>query len=196
MLHPTLTPRTEFDVRKTDQAYAPFLTDPATVEPIWHRLAQRSKAMGFDQPTLATTADPDLHIVADGKIIRPTVDENNRFVFVLPAGVTSASLVSRFAIPTDSTPYADDSRRLGVAIRSITIGLPGNDRLIPADFPIDASGWHDAEHLGASTWRWTDGSAELQLGEIKDATIVTICCRPVDLYPIYDERARPAQQAA
>jgi len=196
MLHPTLTPKTEFDVRKTDQAYAPFLTAPAAVEPIWRRLAQRSEAMGYGQADLMTTADADLHIVADGKVIRPTADGDNRFVFVLPANVTSASLVSRFAIPSDLAPYADDARRLGVAVSSISIQSQGSDVLIPADFPVDAAGWHDAEAEGASIWRWTDGVAELPLNGVKGAAVVTICCRSVGTYPIYDERARPVQKAA
>lgn len=196
MLHPTLTPRTEFDVRKTAEAYAPFLTDPAMVEPIWRQLAKRSAEMGYSRPDLVTTADSDLHIVADGHVVHPTADGDGRFVFVLPAGVASASLVSRFAIPTDSAPYADDARRLGVAVSSISIRSQGNTVVIPADFPVNAAGWHDAERLGSSLWRWTDGAAELPLGDIKDAAVLTICCRTVDLYPIYDERARPIEKAA
>jgi len=196
MLHPALTPRTEFDVRKTDAAYAPFLTDPDAVEPIWHRLADRSQAMGYGRPDLETTSDADLHVVADGKIVRPTADGNGRYVFVLPAGVASASLVSRFAIPVDSTPYADDARRLGVAVSSISIQSQGNEVLIPADFPIEAQGWHDAEQLGASMWRWTDGAAELPLGGITGSAIVTVTCRTVGAYPIYDERVRPSLKAA
>ena len=196
MLHPVLTPATEFDVRKSAEAYAPFLTDPATVEPTWRQLAQRSEAMGYGQPKLITTADSDLHIVADGKTIRPTVDGDGRFVFVLPAGVASASLVSRFAIPTDVVPYADDARRLGVAVSSISIRSQGNDVLIPADFPIDASGWHDAEQLDTSSWRWTDGAAQLPLSDVQGASVVTVTCRTVAGYPIYDERVRPVQQAA
>jgi hypothetical protein len=172
------------------------VTDPAALEPIWRRLAQRSEDLGYIRPDLATTADSNLHILADGKVINPTVDGDGRYVFVVPAGVSSATLVSRFAIPTDSVPYGGDSRRLGIAVESITIQSPGNDMVIPADFPFDAAGWYDAERTGSSVWRWTDGTATLPLGELKAAAIVTIVAHGHDVYPIYDERACPVQEAA
>ena len=196
MLHPQIASRSEFDVRKTGETFAPFLTEPEAVEPIWRRLSERSKHLGYVAPGLVTTNEADLHIVADGRILRPTADGDRRFVFVLPAGVASATLVSRFAIPLDLAAYADDARRIGIAVSSISIGSRSQDVVIPFDFPTDANGWHEAETLGSSAWRWTDGSAELPLGDVDGTAVVTVVCRGSDQYPVYDDRARPLQKVA
>ena len=195
MLHPTQTPSAS-DRRNTDAACAPFVTDPAAVEPVWRRLAQRSRDMGYARADILTTADANLHIVANGKVIRPTTDGNGRHLFIIPAGASTASLVSNFAIPADDIPYAGDLRRLGFAVSSITIQSDGTDVVIPPDFPTDAPGWHDPEREGAAIWRWTDGAAVLPLGELKAFAIVTISGRSLDRYPLYDERACPLGNAA
>ncbi len=196
MLHPALTPATEFDVRKSGVAFAPFVTAPEAVEPIWRRIAERSAELGYSVPELQVTQDADLHILADGKIIRPIAGQQERYTFVLPAGVQSASLVSRFAIPVDLVPYADDPRRLGVAVKSISIKTQDQEVVLPADFPKDANGWYDTERSGVSMWRWTDGAAELPLSHIQGSAVVTVVCRTVASYPVYDERAQPARKVA
>ena len=196
MLHPSLTPATELDPRMTDAAYAPFVTEPAALEPTWRRLAERSEALGYPRQEMLLTADANLHIVADGTVIMPIRSGNSRYVFAIPAGVKTASLVSRFVIPTDAEPYGADSRRLGVAVDSITIQSNGMERVIPADFPIEAAGWYDAETASASLWRWTDGTAILPLGDLKSAAIVTIVARTHAAYPIYDEHVCPTLRAA
>jgi hypothetical protein len=104
--------------------------------------------------------------------------------------VSAASLVSRFGIPSDAVPYADDSRRLGFAVTSIVIRSRGKDTVIPADFPGDAPGWHGAERTGSSIWRWTDGTAALPLRTPHAPAIVTITGRALDRYPVYDEYTR------
>lgn len=195
-LHPSLTPRTNFDARTTDACYAPFTTDLATVEPIWRKIAQRSQDLGYVHPIQATTTDANLHILADGKVIRPTMDGNCRYVFVLPAGVSSACLISRFAIPNDSLPYANDARRLGVAVTTITIQSQGTEVVVPADLPTNGQGWHDVEHSDAAVWRWTNGAATLPLGHMKAASVITIVGRTLDCYPIDNEFAHTVKKVA
>ncbi len=196
MLHPALKSEPEVDIRKTGAAYAPFITAPEAVEPIWRRIAERSAEIGYSVPELQVTRNADLHILADGKIIRPISDRDERYTFVLPAGVQAASLVSRFSIPVDLVPYADDPRRLGVAVKSISIKTQDQEIVVPVDFPADAAGWYDPERSGTSMWRWTDGAAELPLDPIQGSAVVTVVCRTVDGYPVYDERAQPARKVA
>jgi len=136
-------------------------SDPADVEPLWHRLAARAEALGHVRPALQTTTDADLHVLADGRAIRPVAVTAGRHVFVLPAGATSVRLASRFTIPADIAPYGDDRRRLGVAVSRITMRSDAGDVEIPADHPTLTRGWHAAERRGAVLWRWTDGDAVL-----------------------------------
>lgn len=191
MLHPALKPHAAFDVRKSGAAYAPFVTDPAAVEPIWRRLAQRSVELGYGATTPQTTQDADLHILADGVALRPIGNADGRVVFLLPAGTRSATVCSRVTIPGDLQSYADDWRRLGVAVRSISIVADGVETTVPADCPLLSDGWHDVERLGSEMWRWTNGAAQLPLNPSSKQMIVTIDCRQVDAYPTYDQRMRP-----
>jgi Hint domain len=194
-LHPSFTVNAGAGRWLTD-ACAPLVRVSDQLEPIWRQLAERSRDLGYACPDLLMTADTNLHILADGKIINPTMDGAGRYVFIVPAGVSSASLVSRFAILSDVRPYGGDARRLGIKVSSITIESQGNERVIPADFPTDAPGWHEAEKAGSAIWRWTDGAAVLPLGELKGAAVVTIVGRGFDVYPVYDERGCPVEKAA
>ncbi len=177
-------------------ACAPLVRVSDQLEPIWRRLAERSRDLGYVSPELLMTADADVHILADSRVIRPIMDGAGRYVFIVPAGVCSAKLVSRFAILSDVRPYGGDARRLGFAVSLITVRSQGDEVVIPADFPIDAPGWYDAEKVGSTIRRWTDGAAVLPLGELTDAAVVTIVGRGFDAYPLYDERGCPVAKAA
>jgi antigen 43 len=194
-LHPQFKLNAEASRWLTD-ACAPLVRVSDQLEPIWRQLAERSRDLGYACPDLLMTADTNLHILADDKIIRPTMDGVGRYIFIVPAGVSSASLVSRFAILSDVRPYGGDARRLGIKVSSITIQSQGSERVIPADFPIDAPGWHEIEKAGSAIWRWTDGAAVLPLGELTGAAIVTIVGRGFDVYPVYDDRGCPIEKAA
>jgi antigen 43 len=194
-LHPQFKLNAEASRWLTD-ACAPLVRVSDQLEPIWRQLAERSRDLGYACPDLLMTADTNLHILADDKIIRPTMDGVGRYIFIVPAGVSSASLVSRFAILSDVRPYGGDARRLGIKVSSITIQSQGSERVIPADFPIDAPGWHEVEKAGSAIWRWTDGAAVLPLGELADAAVVTIVGRGFDVYPVYDDRGCPIEKAA
>ena len=147
--------------RGWEGACAKLASEPADVEPLWHRLAARAEALGHVRPALPTTTEPDLHVLADGRAIRPVAVTAGRHVFVLPAGAESVRLASRFAIPADTAPHADDRRRLGVAVSRITLRSEAGHVQIPADHPALSRGWHAAERNGAAQWRWTDGDAVL-----------------------------------
>jgi hypothetical protein len=163
----TLHPELEIDAERTrwqDRLCAPLRLSSAEIEPAWQRLAARAEALGHRRPSLPVTADPDLRLVARGREFRPVSVEGDRYVFVLPAGVSDIRIASRSGMPVAANRHADDWRRLGVAVGRIGIRV-GNERIdIPADHPALMQGWHPAERDAAGLRRWTDGNAALPLG--------------------------------
>ena len=124
MLHPEFTVNAGLKAWET-HACAPLTVQPDAVRPIWQRLADRAESLGFTAPQPATTEDADLHLVANGRVIRPMTVRGGRTVFALPAGCDSVRLVSRASIPSDLAAYRDDWRSLGVAVSRITVRAEG-----------------------------------------------------------------------
>ena len=143
---------------------APLFDQPSVVEPIWRSLAERSVALGHglaEPPELTT--DPALRIAIGDRLLEPIVRQAEHCVFVLPAGADAVRIVSRTAVPSMLTPWNLDRRRLGVAIRRITIRRGDAREDIPVDHPALSAGWWAAERDERSLWRWTDGAAVLQV---------------------------------
>jgi len=189
-LHPNFTVDTESERWLTD-ACAPLAQVPDQVDPIWRRLAERSQQIGFPIPSVQTVESADLHIVANGHVIRSVSDNDTRYVFVVPAGVTSVSLASRFCIPADKMIASQrDSRRLGVSVHWIAIRTDGGETIFPADHPALQEGWNEPESDGKTIWRWTDGSASIPWDNVNGSAVLTVRCFPVAQYPVYDEHTR------
>jgi hypothetical protein len=106
---------------------------------------------------LLATDDPDLCVIAGGCVVAPA-REGDVWRFVLPAGVASVRLVSRWRVPAAWRQGAREQRHLGVAI--LRLELDGAE--VPPDDPRRAAGWHDA---GQEAWQWTSGDAMLRVGE-------------------------------
>jgi hypothetical protein len=163
-LHPTLLGQD-----RAGASCAPFTVDPATVEPLWRRLAERATLLGQAPAAIgsATTNEPDLHIMIGDRCLRPISHDQGRYVFLLPNGAQAVELVSRSAVPTAARPWIGDRRRLGVMIGRITLrGSDGSVAPLPLDHPGLGAGWWDAEwHDAATLRRWTDGRAVLPVGE-------------------------------
>ena len=145
---------------------APFAHDAALAETIWRRLAMRGERLGFGASGAnETTSDPDLHVVAGGRVIRPASVEGGRYTFVLSpadrASPGSVRLVSRTAIPSEARPWIDDRRCLGVAVARLTLRRGSEVEPIALDLPGCSRGWHDVDGDGVAIWRWTDGDAEI-----------------------------------
>jgi hypothetical protein len=161
------------------------------VAPIWQSLAERSDAMGLKIPTPAAVTSPDVHLTVDGKRIQPTSDRNGRYVFMVPAGATAVSLDSRFCIPADQMiPGMRDTRRLGLSVDWMAIRTATAETILAADHPSLTAGWHDIEHDNGTMWRWTDGAATIPWANVQGSAVLTIKCKPVAQYPIYDEKLR------
>ena len=153
-------------------ACAPLLVRPDAVKPVWERLANRAQGLGFEELVHATTPDPDLHLVVDGRTVRPLTSQGDvagdqsarKISFVVPDGAVSVRLVSRRAIPVDARPWQDDPRLLGVAVRSLMLRDRTGETVVGADHPALTDGWHAAEYSAdGATWRWTRGDADLPI---------------------------------
>lgn len=189
-LHPQFGVDTESERWLTD-ACAPLAKVPDDVDPIWRRLAERSEKIGYPIPATQTVDDAGLHLVADGRIIQPVSDNDGRYVFAVPAGVTSVLLASRFCIPTDRMIASQrDSRRLGVSVNWIAIRTDDGETILAADHPALQEGWNDPETDGKTIWRWTDGAASIPWDNVNGSAVLTVRCFPVDEYPVYDEHTR------
>ncbi|HUN39585.1 MAG TPA: Hint domain-containing protein [Acetobacteraceae bacterium] len=189
-LYPTLEVNPGSD-RWLTAACAPLARVPDEVEPVWRKLAERSEEIGWPVPEPRTVDRPELHVVADGFVIRPQSDNDGRYVFAVPAGVKSVSLVSRFCIPADRMiPELRDTRRLGVCVRWIAIRSGDEQTVLAADDPSLRDGWNAAETDGQAVWRWTDGSATIPWENVPGPAVLSVRCVPVEQYPVYDQYAQ------
>ena len=140
---------------------APLATALEEVRPLWQRLATRAESLGYSPRIPTTTDDPDLHVDACGRYVRPVAVERDRYIFVLPRGTRTIQLVSRAWVPSDLTPYVDDRRRLGIYVNRLVFRA-GDDYVdLPMDHPALSDGWHAIERAGRAMHRWTDGRASL-----------------------------------
>ena len=173
MLHPDFEVNANLKCWETD-ACAPLAVSAEIVKPIHDRLADRAGSLGYRRQDVATSTDPELRLVADGRVIRPLSSDANRYVFTLPAGVSSVRLTSRAGVPSYFEAYLDDWRQLGVAVRRIVVRDSVGLIELPPDHPGLTQGWHKVEHDDATMWRWTNGDAVLPIGPTQAPTLVEI----------------------
>ena len=173
MLHPEFHINASLRSRQED-ACAPLAVDAATVKPIWQRVANRAKQLGFVPRQVVTDADPELQVIAANRVLRPLTVAANRYVFVLPAGTRQVTLTSRATRPADIRSYVDDRRSLGVAIGNITLRLGEHVTVFPADHLPVGSGWHAVERSADSLWRWTNGAGVLLFDPLPVPAIMEI----------------------
>lgn len=152
---------------------APMATDAARVEPIWRRIAA---AAGGPRPRMATTTDPDLRLLHGGRSLRPIMAAEGRHVFAVAGGGT-ARLVSRASRPSDTQPWRDDRRRLGVRVSRI-VARGAGAMTLPLDDPALRAGWWEPDT--EADGRWTDGDAELPVAG--GTMLLELTVRPLDLY--------------
>jgi hypothetical protein len=189
-LHPVFEVNAEAARWQTD-ACAPLAKTPEEIDPIWRRLAERSEQIGLPLPSIQTIDDAGLHLLADGHVIQPVSDNDSRYVFAVPAGVKSVSLVSRFCIPADKMIASQrDLRRLGVCVHWVAIRSDTDETILAADHPTLQQGWNEVERDGDTIWRWTDGSASIPWNGVTGSATLTVRCIPMEQYPVYDEHAR------
>jgi hypothetical protein len=173
VLHPEFEVNAHLKCWETD-ACAPLAVSREVVKPIWDRLAERAESLGYQRADFATTTDPELRLVADGRVIWPVSNDANRYVFALPAGVSSVRLTSRASVPSHFEAYVDDWRHLGVAVRRIVVRDSAGLTEIPPDHPGLTQGWHKVERDAATMWRWMNGDAVLPIPPTASPTMVEV----------------------
>ncbi|MBY0297433.1 MAG: Hint domain-containing protein [Methylobacterium sp.] len=136
--------------------YCRPLADETVIKAVRSRLRDRALALGWQLDT-----DPlaDLHIVADGRVIRPEVDGATAR-FLLPVEAKEVWLASNASVPADMGD-SGDGRCLGVDVCALSVddGLTGRREIALDDPRLDA-GFHALETEGGAH-RWTDGRANL-----------------------------------
>lgn len=133
--------------------FAPRLQQGPRLQALRTRLAARADSFAG----IAETAESDLHLLADGAVIRP----QSGMRFVLPIGTREVRIVSRAACPAATTP-GGDRRMLGFALAAIRLrGADGRWLDVPMTDPALAIGFHAAEGTPGAAHRWTDGVALL-----------------------------------
>ena len=172
-LHPDLTDEGDRPSREAGSC-AQFVSDEASVRPIWQRLADRAATLGRPVPVRQTTSDPGLRLGVKGRNIKPTFENSELAIFVLPRGERNARLASRAASPTDTRPWLEDRRRLGVRVGRIVLRDVNEVREIPVDHPDLSEGWWAVERDGQSMSRWTSGSAVLPLPAMHGVAMLEI----------------------
>jgi hypothetical protein len=190
MLHPDLSARND-QTRREAGSCAPFVAGAGEVEPVWHALAERARALGHSLPVAATTDDPALRLQLDGKALNPVAVRDGCHVFVLPETAGSMRLVSRATSPDALRPWVGDSRSLGVSVRRLTVRHGDGVEVIPLDHPQLRDGWWALEREGWRHARWTNGSAELKLA-LRGPAILEVEIAALEAYLVTEAVAEPA----
>ncbi len=128
------------------RACAPLVLDGPALATARRRLLARAAKLGH-----ATTQDPALRVLADGREV-PAVREGNTWHVAIPAGAERVRLLSRTWVPARMSEQSD-TRVLGVALARLWL----DGREASLDSPGLGAGWHAAE----ARWRWTDGAGEI-----------------------------------
>ncbi|HEY1931619.1 MAG TPA: Hint domain-containing protein [Acetobacteraceae bacterium] len=133
---------------------APVLTGGPIVDAVWRRLLERDR----HRATMATTDDPDLHLLVDGQRVDSGPSRGATRMFRLTDRPRTVRIVSRAASPAE-TGLGRDARSLGVAVARVTLNKTTRIRVMEAASPALSDGFHAFEaELGL---RWTDGDATL-----------------------------------
>jgi hypothetical protein len=128
--------------------------DSAGLTAIRTALLARATALG------RTSADPDLHLIADGEIVRAQSRRGGICQFAVAPGTRRVALASRRAVPAEVYPDSLDGRALGVPVERIILCGAGLRVEIGHDCPALGDGFHDDE----AAHRWSDGRGLLPEG--------------------------------
>lgn len=159
------------------KACAPLVVQGPGLAAIRAALLARAGSFGY-----ATTTDPDLHLLVDGRRLDPVWDGATAR-FEVPGDAREARLGSRMMVPAHIRADSDDTRVLGVMVTRLAIDGVG----IPLDDALLDMGWHDVE----PTCRWTDGRAALPCS---GGAVLEVDVAPLGAY--WAAAVRPAASAA
>ncbi len=170
-------------VRQAPVTAAPLAVARSAVEPVWTRLADRARSLGFaDNNTVtAVTDEPELRLLLDtGSELAAFWQRDQRHLFHIPRQARPVRLLSRASAPAETIgPFVDDRRSLGVKVDKFVLWNGLNDTVIrSAELALD--GWHEAE----GAFRWTNGNAALDMPQAGTDTYLDIHLEATALYAI------------
>lgn len=135
-------------------ARAPLLISGPRLAAAHAQLVARARLLGH-----RLTEAPALRVLADGHAAAPL----GSLRFRLPEGARAIQLCSRSFVPAHLAGHGHDPRRLGVAVRGLSLdGEP-----LALDDPRLAAGWHAPE----PGWRWTSGDAVIATAGARELAI-------------------------
>jgi hypothetical protein len=147
----------DFRPKHRTETCVPVANGGAAVQSAKTALLARAKVLGH-----VLTADPDVHVVADGQRIEPVRLGEQRLTFMLPAAAATLELRCRSFIPAHFDSASDDQRSLGICVDRLQFD--------GAEIPLDnddafAFGWHRLElNPEGRPWRWSRERAPLPAG--------------------------------
>ena len=151
VLHPAFTPASP-----AASDCAPRIETGPPLHDARRALLARARVLGH-----AITRDPDLHLLADGIRINPSVAGETLYRFVLPSPAGDVRIVSRAGIPAETDPASDDRRRLGVLLSRMVLHSGNETYEQDLADPVFREGFHAPQRVGKVARRWTDGHARL-----------------------------------
>ena len=159
VLHP------EFARKSQKNACAALAQEGPVVRAARQRLLNRALSLGY-----APTAAIDLTLRAGLERLRPEADSlPEKLTFVLTRPVAAVELLSSVGVPAHVSATPGDNRRLGVAIRAITLIAEGQRQKITLDDPA-----HEGFYEMEPAQRWTNGAARLALPEFSGRATLEI----------------------
>ena len=184
VLHPDLTDETDYPTREAGSC-VPFVSDEASVRPVWQRLADRADVIGRAGSPRVTTTDAGLHLLCPGgRTVKPVYSDSDRVIFALPRDIREVQLASRAQSPTKARPWLNDRRRLGVRVKRIAVRGADGLREVPVDHPDLTRGWWDVERDGQMISRWTDGEAVLPLPAMRGHVMLEVHLAGAMIYAV------------
>lgn len=132
------------------------------------------------------TADPDLHLLVDGRRCEPEW-RGSVAVFRLRLPVRALCLASRAGRQSDMG-VADDARLLGYWLTRLSVTNGAESRDIALDDDALGGGFHACEPAG----RWTDGRAELlpaAFSGLRGTVALVVAGTGLAAYPVVDAQA-------
>lgn len=165
---------------------APVLTGGPVVDAVWRRLLDRAGL----RPGLPTTADPDLHLLVDGRRVDGKTQAGGLYMFHLLERPGNVRIISRAGAP-DALGIARDPRLLGVGVRQIRLWRGARLRLIEASDPSLDEGFQLFE--ADNGIRWTDGNALLPAAlfeGVDGACELELYVGGATQYPLFGEPVR------
>ena len=138
----------DFEPKHWADTCVPLIMDGPGVEHAKAALCARAHALGYQM-----TADPHVHLMADGRRIEPLRLSPMRVAFTLPVAVSDIELRCRSFVPAHTDPASTDTRLLGICVSRLQ--LDGVD-LALEDAAAFVRGWYGPEgDPNGQQWRWT-----------------------------------------